>query len=79
MQTNLVVTWVNNLSNNSLFLNYERNPFPIYFARGLKGTVALTYIAFTDGIKVALSTDDPLQFHYTVRYGYLTSGICFSF
>lgn len=25
------------LSNNSLFLNYERNPFPIYFARGLKG------------------------------------------
>lgn len=38
------------LSNNSLFLNYDRNPFPEYLARGLI---------------VSLSTDDPLQFHYT--------------
>jgi len=38
------------LSNNSLFLNYDKNPFPLFFARGLK---------------VTLSTDDPLQFHYT--------------
>ncbi|VVD04349.1 unnamed protein product [Leptidea sinapis] len=38
------------LSNNSLFLRYHRNPLPEYFARGLK---------------VTLSTDDPLQFHYT--------------
>jgi len=38
------------LSNNSLFLSYNRNPFPDYFARGLQ---------------VALSTDDPLQFHFT--------------
>ncbi|XP_055586829.1 AMP deaminase 2 isoform X6 [Uranotaenia lowii] len=38
------------LSNNSLFLNYDRNPFPEYLARGLC---------------VSLSTDDPLQFHYT--------------
>ena len=38
------------LSNNSLFLDYHRNPFPIFFARGLK---------------VALSTDDPLQIHMT--------------
>ncbi|XP_058815300.1 AMP deaminase 2 isoform X3 [Topomyia yanbarensis] len=38
------------LSNNSLFLNYDRNPFPEYLARGLV---------------VSLSTDDPLQFHYT--------------
>ncbi|XP_058443979.1 AMP deaminase 2 isoform X3 [Malaya genurostris] len=38
------------LSNNSLFLNYDRNPFPEYLARGLA---------------VSLSTDDPLQFHYT--------------
>lgn len=38
------------LSNNSLFLAYDRNPFPTYFARGLR---------------VALSTDDPLQFHFT--------------
>eukprot|EP01116_Phalansterium_solitarium_P007576 TRINITY_DN2031_c0_g2_i3.p1 TRINITY_DN2031_c0_g2~~TRINITY_DN2031_c0_g2_i3.p1 ORF type:complete len:916 (-),score=369.95 TRINITY_DN2031_c0_g2_i3:827-3574(-) len=38
------------LSNNSLFLNYHRNPFPVFFARGLN---------------VSLSTDDPLQFHYS--------------
>ncbi|KAI5634587.1 adenosine/AMP deaminase domain-containing protein [Phthorimaea operculella] len=38
------------LSNNSLFLRYHRNPLPEFFARGLR---------------VALSTDDPLQFHYT--------------
>ncbi|XP_028037472.1 AMP deaminase 2-like [Bombyx mandarina] len=38
------------LSNNSLFLNYHRNPLPEYFARGLR---------------VTLSTDDPLQFHFT--------------
>ncbi|XP_076066304.1 AMP deaminase isoform X3 [Oratosquilla oratoria] len=38
------------LSNNSLFLNYHRNPLPEYLARGLL---------------VSLSTDDPLQFHFT--------------
>ncbi|XP_021942583.1 AMP deaminase 2 isoform X4 [Zootermopsis nevadensis] len=38
------------LSNNSLFLNYHRNPLPEYLARGLS---------------VSLSTDDPLQFHFT--------------
>jgi len=38
------------LSNNSLFLDYHRNPFPVYFARGLR---------------VTLSTDDPLQIHMT--------------
>ncbi|KAF2068480.1 hypothetical protein CYY_010196 [Polysphondylium violaceum] len=38
------------LSNNSLFLTYNRNPFPVFFARGLN---------------VSISTDDPLQFHYT--------------
>ncbi|WFD44464.1 AMP deaminase [Malassezia psittaci] len=36
------------LSNNALFLAYERNPFPEYFRKGLI---------------VTLSTDDPLQFH----------------
>lgn len=42
------------LSNNSLFLNYHRNPLPEYFARGLN---------------ISLSTDDPLQFHFTkVQY-----------
>lgn len=38
------------LSNNSLFLDYHRNPFPQFFARGLP---------------VSLSTDDPLQIHLT--------------
>ncbi|CCV00218.1 unnamed protein product [Malassezia sympodialis ATCC 42132] len=36
------------ISNNALFLAYERNPFPEYFRKGLI---------------VTLSTDDPLQFH----------------
>lgn len=38
------------LSNNSLFLDYHRNPFPTFFARGLS---------------VSLSTDDPVQIHLT--------------
>ena len=38
------------LSNNSLFLDYHRNPFPVFFARGLN---------------VCLSSDDPLQIHLT--------------
>ncbi|VVD04347.1 unnamed protein product [Leptidea sinapis] len=38
------------LSNNSLFLNYHRNPLPEFLARGLC---------------ITLSTDDPLQFHFT--------------
>ena len=38
------------LSNNSLFLNYQRNPLPDFLGRGLM---------------VSLSTDDPLMFHFT--------------
>ncbi|EJW04834.1 AMP deaminase [Edhazardia aedis USNM 41457] len=38
------------LSNNSLFISVEKNPFPDFFAKGLN---------------VSLSTDDPLQFHFT--------------
>lgn len=38
------------LSNNILFLTYDRNPFMYYFQCGMN---------------VSLSTDDPLQFHYT--------------
>jgi len=38
------------LSNNSLFLNYKRNPLPMFFQLGLN---------------VSLSTDDPLQIHLT--------------
>lgn len=38
------------LSNNSLFLNYHRNPLHEFLGRGLL---------------VSLSTDDPLQFHFT--------------
>ena len=38
------------LSNNSIFLNYIKNPF---------------YEFHSVGLNVSLSTDDPLQFHYT--------------
>ncbi|XP_065860899.1 probable AMP deaminase [Euphorbia lathyris] len=38
------------LSNNSLFLDYHRNPFPMFFQRGMN---------------VSLSSDDPLQIHLT--------------
>ncbi|KAG2201548.1 hypothetical protein INT47_007425 [Mucor saturninus] len=38
------------LSNNALFLTYERNPLPLFFQRGLN---------------ISISTDDPLQFHFT--------------
>ena len=38
------------LSNNKLFLDYAKNPFPRYFAQGMN---------------VSLSTDDPLMLHYT--------------
>eukprot|EP01080_Neovahlkampfia_damariscottae_P001011 gene1011-9917_t len=41
---------VSPLSNNSLFLSYNSNPFPEFFSRGLN---------------VSLSTDDPLMFHFT--------------
>jgi AMP deaminase len=43
------------LSNNALFLTYERNPITEFFKTGLN---------------VSLSTDDPLQFHFTkVSFG----------
>ena len=42
---------VSPLSNNKLFLDLSRSPFPTYFKQGLC---------------VTLSTDDPLQFHYSV-------------
>jgi AMP deaminase len=38
------------LSNNSLFIPYNRNPLPDYLMKGMN---------------VSLSTDDPLQFHFT--------------
>lgn len=49
------------LSNNSLFLTYDRNPFPAFFKAGLN---------------VSLSTDDPLIFHFTkARRTLLEAGI----
>lgn len=41
---------VSPLSNNKLFLDYNKNPFPKYFRIGMN---------------VSLSTDDPLMLHYT--------------
>ena len=40
------------MSNNSLFVHYNDNPFDTFFRRGLN---------------LSLSTDDPLQFHYTTQ------------
>ncbi|WCJ24176.1 AMP deaminase [Euphorbia peplus] len=45
-----IVLAMSPLSNNSLFLDYHWNPFPMFFLRGLN---------------VFLSTDDPLQMHLT--------------
>ena len=45
------------LSNNSLFLDYHRNPFPTFFARGLS---------------LSLSTDDPLMVCLILSYAFPT-------
>eukprot|EP00736_Rhodelphis_marinus_P003080 Rmarinus@m.19470 len=45
-----VGVYMSPLSNNSLFIDYVRNPFPTYFALGLN---------------LSISTDDPVQFHFT--------------
>lgn len=50
------------LSNNSLFLEYSKNPLREFLQKGLC---------------VSLSTDDPLQFHYTkVRESSLLGMMC---
>lgn len=62
-------------SNNNLFVEYQKNPFPNFFA---KGTEARTHNrrrrrrrewvanrSRCPGLNVSLSTDDPLQFHIT--------------
>lgn len=50
------------LSNNALFLAYERNPFPDFFKIGLN---------------ISLSTDDPLQMHFT-KVIFSVSNLCFA-
>ena len=52
------------LSNNSLFLNYIKNPFYEYHSIGMN---------------VSLSTDDPLQFHYTKVYLSFDNTLLFMF
>lgn len=50
------------LSNNSLFLEYAKNPLLDFHQKGLM---------------VSLSTDDPMQFHYTkVGSQFLSMDIC---
>jgi AMP deaminase len=41
---------VSPLSNNKLFLDYDKNPFPKFFSQGMN---------------ISLSTDDPLMLHFT--------------
>lgn len=60
-------------SNNNLFVEYQKNPFPNFFAKGTdarthnrrrrRGWVANR--SRCPGLNVSLSTDDPLQFHIT--------------
>lgn len=57
------------LSNNSLFLEYAKNPFLDFLQKGLM---------------ISLSTDDPMQFHFTKvllwnleQYQHLLLGCCF--
>lgn len=55
------------LSNNSLFLAYNKNPLPQFFARGLNvslSTVNSLFIPIFLMIKKKIK-DDPLQFHYS--------------
>lgn len=49
------------LSNNSLFLEYAKNPLPDFHQKGLM---------------VSLSTDDPMQFHYTKVQRELVTSCC---
>jgi len=65
---------VSPLSNNSLFLDYHKNPFPKYVTKKtcdlkkkLNSNLNLLLFNrfFMRGLNVSLSTDDPLQFHYT--------------
>lgn len=49
------------LSNNSLFLEYAKNPLPDFHQKGLM---------------VSLSTDDPMQFHYTKVQCELITSYC---
>lgn len=51
------------LSNNSLFLEYAKNPLPDFHQKGLM---------------VSLSTDDPMQFHYTKVQRELITSYCLS-
>jgi len=58
-------------SNNNLFVEYQKNPFPSFFANGTLGPSELGTSSNTTpkmpavGLNVSLSTDDPLQFHIT--------------
>ena len=56
------------LSNNALFLTYERNPFKDFFRAGLNvslstGEPATLFPTYADTVP-----DDPLQFHFTASH-----------
>lgn len=61
-------------SNNNLFVEYQKNPFPNFFAKGTEERThnrrrrRREWVANRSrcpGLNVSLSTDDPLQFHIT--------------
>jgi len=51
------------LSNNSLFLDYQSSPFKKFF--GTVSCACNNNVCVERGLNVSLSTDDPLQFHFT--------------
>jgi AMP deaminase len=58
------------LSNNSLFLAYNRSPLPDYLARSAEPQhlfdLPVSLSCFSPrGLNISISTDDPLQFHFT--------------
>ena len=53
------------LSNNSLFLDYQSSPFMKFFGMPDSTSLAASYSGLERGLNVSLSTDGPLQFHFT--------------
>lgn len=61
------------LSNNALFLTYERNPFKDFFRTGLNVSLSTGESVRHPEVRTRCSpltclTDDPLQFHFTASH-----------
>jgi len=61
------------LSNNSLFVDYHRNPFPTYFLRGFNVSLS------TDDPSQIDSTKEPLVEEYSIAVSVMSSHPCLYF